>query len=102
MGKDMTGKKNKRERGETVRASYDIPPDLRQEIYQRSIRLGIPASQLAMFLLADGLRRLVDGEIDPEPYLILSTSPKFRNNLVIDPEWYPDEILRKRKEEKEE
>ncbi len=72
-----------RKRGENL-AHYDLPPGMKDKIAQESIRLGIPASQLAAFLLADALARLDAGEIDPTPYLAPSTSPKFRNNLDFD------------------
>lgn len=71
----------------TQRATYDLTPELKEAVVQRATRLGIPASQLAMFLLCDGLRRYDSGEIDPQPYLEESTSPKFRNNLLFDT-WY--------------
>lgn len=69
------------------RASYDMTPDLKTAVSKRSKRLGIPASQFAMFLLSDALRRYDANEIDPTPYLIESDSPKFRNTLDI-AGWY--------------
>ncbi|MCI0649938.1 MAG: hypothetical protein L0346_34350 [Chloroflexi bacterium] len=71
----------------TRRATYDITPELKTAVERRATRLGIPASQLAMFFLCDALERYDAGEIDPEPYLEESTSPKFRNNLAFG-EWY--------------
>jgi hypothetical protein len=70
------------------RASYDMTEDLKRAVATRATRLGIPASQLAMFLLSDALRRFDTGEIDPLPFVVDSTSPKFRYNLEIDPAWY--------------
>lgn len=66
------------------RATYDISAELKEAIAQRATRLGIPASQLAHFLLLHAWQDLEAGEIDPEPYLEPSTSPAFRNNLNID------------------
>ena len=72
-----------RKRGENL-AHYDLSPGMKDRIAQESVRLGIPASQLASFLLADALARFDAGEIDPTPHLSPSTSPKFRNNLDFD------------------
>jgi hypothetical protein len=69
------------------RATYDLTPELKAAVSQRAYRLGIPASQLAMFLLCDALQRLDAGDIDPTPYLLESQSPKFRNNLGLG-DWY--------------
>ena len=69
------------------RATYDITEPLKTAVAQRATRLGIPASQFAMFLLCDALRRYDAGETDPSPYLEESTSPKFRNNLAYG-DWY--------------
>lgn len=70
-----------------ARAAYDLTAEMKDTIKRRAYFLGIPASQLALFLLADGLQRLDAGEIDPTPYLEESTSPKFRHNLAFD-DWY--------------
>lgn len=66
------------------RATYDISAELKQDIANRATRLGIPASQLAHFLLLHAWHDLEAGRIDPEPYLEPSTSPAFRNNLNVD------------------
>jgi len=81
-------KKQKRPDRVLYRASYDMTPDIKQAVATRATRLGIPASQLAMFLLSDALRRYDAGEINPRPFLVESDSPKFRNNLEIDSSWY--------------
>jgi hypothetical protein len=73
------------------RASYDMTAELKTAVAQRATRLGIPASQLAMFLLSDALRRLDSGDIDPAPFLVESESPKFRFNLALDADWYFEE-----------
>lgn len=65
-------------------ARYDLPPGMKDKITEESIRLGIPASQFAAFLLADALARYEAQKIDPTPYLQPSTSPKYRNNLIVD------------------
>ena len=66
------------------RATYDLSPELKEAIAQRATRLGIPASQLAHFLLLHAWRLLEQGQIDPEPFLVPSTSPAFRNNLDVE------------------
>lgn len=66
------------------RATYDISAELKAAIAERATRLGIPASQLAHFLLVHAWRRLEAGELDPEPFLEPSSSPAFRNTLDID------------------
>ena len=81
-------RKTKRPDRVLYRASYDMTEDLKTAVATRAIRLGVPASQLAMFLLSDALRRFDAGDIDAQPFLVSSTSPKFRNNLEIDPAWY--------------
>lgn len=82
--------KEKRRQKERLvkRATYDMTAELKEAVVSRATQLGIPASQLAMFLLCDALRRFDAGDITPLPYLEESTSPKFRNNLIIDEEWY--------------
>lgn len=65
-------------------AHYDLIEGMKEKIAEESIRLGIPASQLASFLLADALARFDAGKIDPNPYVVPSTSPRFRNNLDFD------------------
>lgn len=69
------------------RATYDLTPELKTAVAKRATRLGIPASQLAMFLLCDALQRYDAGDIDPTPYIEESDSPKFRNVLSIG-DWY--------------
>lgn len=65
------------------RATYDLSPRLKEAIAGRAAQLGIPASQLAHFLLLHAWQALECGEIDPEPYLQLSSSPAFRHILEI-------------------
>jgi hypothetical protein len=77
-------KSEKRKHG---RAVYDLPPHIKTAVSKRATRLGIPASQLAAFLLNDGLQRLDAGDIDPSPYIVESESPRFRHNLDFN-DWY--------------
>ena len=92
LAKTTTDTKSDRERGRNKerldsRATYDMTQELKEAIVRKATDLGIPASQLAMFMLCDGLARLENGEIDPTPFLTRSESPKFRNNLAFG-DWY--------------
>ena len=71
-------------RAELIRATYYISQRLKDEIHRRAVALGISDSQLAWYMLLDAVKRYDAGEIDPEPYLIPSTSPAYRHN--IDPD----------------
>ncbi|HIP71505.1 MAG TPA: hypothetical protein EYH05_08935 [Anaerolineae bacterium] len=62
------------------RATYDIGVDLKEAIRRESIDLGIPASQLAKYLLLYAWDFYVNGDI-PAPALLRSDSPKFRNTI---------------------
>ncbi|HRQ42273.1 MAG TPA: hypothetical protein PLD25_30515 [Chloroflexota bacterium] len=65
------------------RATYDIGSELKQVIERESVDLGVPASQLAKYLLLYAWDFYVRGEIPP-PALERSTSPKFRNTIEFD------------------
>lgn len=62
------------------RVTYDIGQDLKNAIHQESIDLGVPASQLAKYLLLYAWDFYVKEEI-PSPELQRSDSPKFRNTI---------------------
>ena len=62
------------------RATYDIGQELKEVILEESIDLGIPASQLAKYLLLYAWEFYVKGDIPP-PSLQRSDSPKFRNTI---------------------
>ncbi len=63
------------------RATYDIGAELKEVIREESVRLGVPASQLARYLLLVAWNDYVAGDIAP-PTLLPSNSPAYRN--VID------------------
>ncbi len=63
------------------RATYDIGFDLKEAIRRESIHLGIPASQLARYLLLYAWDDYANNDI-PSPTLLPSDSPAYRN--VID------------------
>jgi hypothetical protein len=62
------------------RATYDIGAELKGVIRRESIELGVPASQLAKYLLLYAWDFYTKGDI-PEPVLEESDSPKFRNRI---------------------
>lgn len=62
------------------RATYDIGKELKDAIYEESLNLGVPASQLAKYLLLYAWDDYVQEEI-PVPTLRRSDSPKFRNTI---------------------
>lgn len=76
---------------ELTRATYYLTSELKDAVMRRATDLGIPASQLAMFLLSDGLKRFDAGETDATPYLTRSESPKFRHNLETGDWYYADD-----------
>lgn len=65
------------------RVTYDIGSELRQVIERESIDLGVPASQLAKYLLLYAWDYYTKGEIPP-PSLERSNSPKFRNTIEFE------------------
>ena len=62
------------------RATYDIGKDLKDVIYDESLDLGVPSSQLAKYLLMYAWDFYLKGDIPP-PEMIRSNSPKFRNTI---------------------
>ena len=63
------------------RATYDIGPELKEAIRQESVRLGVPMSMLARYLLLFAWDDYVNDRI-PSPPLLDSDSPAYRH--VID------------------
>jgi len=74
------------------RATYDLPPHLREEIRLLAEDLRIPASQLVTLALARFLDDYQEGGIDLGKYKQPSRSPRYDWNLV-----FPDELLRLKK-----
>ncbi len=62
------------------RATYDIGQDLKEAIHRESVDLGVPASQLAKYLLLYAWDFYLNDEI-PAPPMSRSDSPKFRNRI---------------------
>ncbi len=64
------------------RVTYEIGPELKKTIYEESLELGVPASQLAKYLLLYAWDFYAKGTIPP-PELSKSNSPKYRNNIYF-------------------
>ena len=74
------------------RATFDLPPSLREEIMQLSEELRIPASQLVTLALARFLKEYHNDVIDLGVYKQPSRSPRYDWNLV-----FPDDLVRRKK-----
>jgi hypothetical protein len=74
------------------RATYDLPPTLREEIMALSEDLRIPASQLVTLALARFLNEYHSENIDLGKYKQPSRSPRYDWNLI-----FPDELIRIKK-----
>lgn len=77
------------------RATYDLPPTIRESIMSLSEELRIPASQLATLALSRFLQAYENGEIDLGIYKQPSRSPRYDWNLV-----FPDSLIQKIKKKK--
>lgn len=74
------------------RATFDLPPSLREEIMHLSEELRIPASQLVTLALARFLKEYHNDVIDLGVYKQPSRSPRYDWNLV-----FPDDLIRRKK-----
>jgi hypothetical protein len=77
------------------RATYDLPPVLREELRDLAESLGIPASQLAALALARFLVEYHENRIDLDEYKQPSRSPRYDWNLV-----FPDALVPKNRKRK--
>lgn len=82
---DKKGRERKRtEARKKRRATYDLPPALKQRIAALGKEHQCPASQIAHLLLLHGLKELEAGNIEIESRKYPSKSPLFEWNLRID------------------
>ena len=65
------------------RATYDLPPQIREAILTLAIEERIPASQLVTLALIRFLRSYQSNEIDLGKYKQPSRSPKYDWNLIF-------------------
>lgn len=73
------------------RATFDLPPTVRQNIKRLAERERIPASQLAALALIRFLDDLEKGLVDLAVYKEPSRSPRYDWNLVFPDEMIPSE-----------
>lgn len=88
LGRERAKIQSRREQ----RATYDLPPALREEIRVMSEDLRIPASQLVTLALARFMNDYNSGTIDLGKYKQPSRSPRYDWNLV-----FPDDFIRVKK-----
>lgn len=77
------------------RATYDLPPALREAVRDLGENLGIPASQLVTLALARFLSDYNENKIDLDRYKQPSRSPRYDWNLVFPESLVP--IVKKKK-----
>ncbi len=65
------------------RATYDLPPSIRESVRQLAEELRLPASQLVTLALIRFLRSYATDEIDLGQYKQPSRSPRYDWNLVL-------------------
>jgi hypothetical protein len=74
------------------RVTYDIPPFLKQSVFELAESLSLPASQLAALALFRFLSDYRQGEIDLSKFKKPSRSPRYDWKLVFPQEWLtPDQ-----------
>ena len=78
------------------RATYDLPPSLRESVRLLSEELRIPASQLVSLALARFLQSYENEEIDLGIYKQPSHSPRYDWNLI-----FPDDLISVKKKKKQ-
>ncbi len=71
------------------RATYDLPPSIRENMRDLSEELRLPASQLVTLALARFLSDYFNGLIDLGKYKQPSRSPRYDWNLVFPESLYP-------------
>ena len=79
------------------RATYDLPPALRQQVMALSEELRLPASQLVTLALARFFAEYQTGSIDLGQYKTPSRSPRYDWNLVLPEELLPAAPPKKRR-----
>ncbi|NPV87112.1 MAG: hypothetical protein HPY45_14025 [Anaerolineae bacterium] len=65
------------------RATYDLPPSLRQEVKQIAERERVPASQIVTLALIHFVNQYTSGQIDLSLYKQPSRSPRYDWNLIL-------------------
>jgi hypothetical protein len=83
-----TRERAKMEARRDARATYDLPPSIRNRIKELADELRLPASQLVTLALVRFLKAYDDDQIDLSVYKQPSASPRYDWNLV-----FPEELL---------
>ena len=71
-----------------LRATYDLPPIIRQRIRVLAEKERIPASQVVSLALARFLKEMEDGKIDLAIFKQPSRSPRYDWNLI-----FPEDLV---------
>ena len=79
------------------RATFDLPPSLRQRIMDLAESERLPASQLVTLALARFLQDLTGGAVDLAPLKQPSRSPRYDWNLILPEELLPPEPKKKKR-----
>ncbi len=79
------------------RATFDLPPSLRQRVMDLAEAERLPASQLVTLALARFMQDLTGGEVDLSPLKQPSRSPRYDWNLVLPADLLPAEQPKKKK-----
>lgn len=69
-----------------LRATYDLPPALRQRMKTLAEEQGLPASQLVTLALLRFLKQFEAGEVELSRYKQPSRSPRYDWNLSFPPD----------------
>lgn len=88
LGRERAKIQSRREQ----RATYDLPPVLREEIRELAEDLRLPASQLVTLALARFMKDYNESLIDLSKYKQPSRSPRYDWNLI-----FPEDMLRVKK-----
>lgn len=80
------------------RVTYDLPPSLKQTLFDMAEGLSLSASQLVTLALVRFVEDYQLGEIDLSKYKKPSRSPRYDWKLVFPKEWFEkDNLVSKRK-----
>jgi len=77
------------------RATYDLPPMLREQLRDLAENVGVPASQLATLAIARFLIDYRANKIDLDEYKQPSRSPRYDWNLI-----FPEELVPRTRKKK--
>ena len=93
-------KKNKEHEKITARreqrATYDLPPLIRQKIKDMAEKNAVPASQIVTLALLRFMADLSEGRVDISEYKQPSRSPRYDWNLVLPESLIPEDNQKKR------